>query len=241
MLKYREKLPYKEKCILFGWNSEAWYRVLNKTDAFTAIKAKRALRVLEIGAGNLSACSLIFSREAKSITIGFWDDTARSQLNEQVNEYTSLYPNLNCNISKIDATDFIGKYDVIIMKSVMGGVFRNNSDAPLAINTRLQEIVRHHTNYGGYLITLDNGEGFFHPISKFFGSRCNNWYFAKPSDFIDYAEQTSFGFFSIFSFSTRLGTLGRILDRVTYNLDIFIGIFTKTSPTIICSVYRNRD
>jgi len=238
MFKYDEKLTYRKKCMLFGWNSDAWYRVLEKTEAFRVLKAQKGLRILEIGAGTHSACSLIFSRAAESINIGYWDDTARPHLNALINEYTSNYCDVNCSLIKTDINDLPGKYDIIIMKSVLGGIFRNCSDTPLAINNCLKYIVTENLNHGGYLITLDNGEGGLHPISKIFGSRRNNWYFVKTSDFIGYAEQTSFGCLSLFSFGTRMGEFGRILDRVTYFMDIFIGKITKVSPTVICTVYR---
>jgi len=53
---------------------------------------------------------------------------------------------------------------------------------------------------------------FFEGAFSKLGARKNKWRFFRPEDFIDSSCQYTFGFLSCFSFETRIGAIGKILD-----------------------------
>ncbi|MDB3899663.1 hypothetical protein N9338_03545, partial [Luminiphilus sp.] len=71
-----------------------------------------------------------------------------------------------------------------------------------------------------------------------FGGRKNHWRFFRKSELNGAIRQTEFGVISSFSFETRLGYVGYILDNyVIYPLDVMLFKFWRYNPTVIVSVF----
>ena len=135
-----------------------------------------------------------------------------------------------------DMTDINGHYDLIIAKSVLGGIFRNNESNIEDVNKLIQKILEKNINHGGMLILEDNGKSFFEKMLVNFGSRKNNWRFFNASDFKNPDQQFTFGFLSCFSYETRFGFFGTFIDYMLYISDLLLSKVTN-HPTVILTVF----
>lgn len=225
----------------FGWNWRSWSHPVLKSQILSEkLSSGRKLTVLEIGAGQLSILSTMFYLVATKIDVGAFGPENVGALRAMIekNEYLSDVPEVN--VKHVDIFNIEGKYDVIIMKSVLGGVFRS----PTSINS-MNEVIKgiseKNLRSDGCLITIDNGRSSFEYFLRNIGSRRNNWNYFEKSSFWDTDEQHGFGVLSVGSFSSRFGIFGSICDFLIFCADLILFQFWKFKPTIICSIWKNRN
>lgn len=220
----------------FGWSGNAWRNAFKKSARIREVLERKKLKILEIGAGRYSQVAYEFDNTCSDITIGYYLQDDKSHLIEHL-DYMSRVHDLKSTytISLSDLFQINDQYDVIIMKSVLGGVFRNNFSVA---NSFCEKIVDDNLNVGGILISIDNAKSAFEPVLKNFGARKNKWHYIVKEDLNCADEQTCFGFFSSFALSTRLGIVGALLEDILYVIDRFIFLFQKSKHTVICSVFR---
>ena len=84
---------------------------------------------------------------------------------------------------------------------------------------------------------LDNGQSFFEVALSRFGFRKNKWRYLQTKDFYNSPKQYTFGFLTRFSFESRFGFFGGVIDSILYFFDIFLSKLTN-HPTVILTVYR---
>ena len=110
--------------IAFKWNPRLWSTALKRTECYHKLMSKKRMSILEVGAST-SIVSLIFDATDSDIIVGCWQKT---QLNEAKLTLGSL-SNLQSKytVTQVDAFKIVGKFDVIIMKSVLGGLFRTHN------------------------------------------------------------------------------------------------------------------
>lgn len=225
------------RCI--GWNSRTWAVPTSKILDKTGLLERKNLKVLELGAGRASSLGVLFLRNANEVTISYFDKSNY----EQVAECIDTFPKDQSATYKLQLVQasilgLRGTYDVIIMKSVLGGVFR--TDQPEQnINGFLETIVANNLTENGVLITIDNGLPFYARLINNLGARGARWRFFKPHAFSGASVQSCFGLFGAFSIKMRLGYLGELLEGLTYCADsILCGVYKK-APTVIASAYFN--
>ena len=214
----------------FGWSAQAWARPFRK-----AVEGLKPLSVLEIGASDISAISLNFMDVSEIVTVSSYPETLSVKTRRK---WAQIYPNhSNINFRSMSVHQVDGSYDLIIMKSVLGGVCRSSKvDCHMEI---VRKLVSSNLNDGGALITLDNGSSIMEKILGGFGARANNWRFYKAKDFTDYTDQFVFGLISAFTFQSRMGQIGKIFDTIMYWLDRAFELTCKGfSPTVIVTVYH---
>ena len=221
---------------LFGWNSKAWMNPFLR--ALNDFQIPENATILEIGAGSKSAISLFFINGKRNITVTTCPENQVEFVNEFVKNFTNSFDDsvtVDCRF--IDHIS--GHYDLIIMKSVLGGLYRTNRFDSRDPEEALLGLVANNLNPDGLLITLDNGATIFERLIRKFGARKNHWRFFLPSDFKCFTRQYQFGIFSCFSLTTRIGGVGVILENIIYEIDLFILKFVKKyRPSVIVSVYR---
>lgn len=220
----------------FGWNGNAWRTAFESSILIKEASKRKNLKILEVGAGRHSQVAYEFDNTSSEITIGYYLRNDKVKLVEHL-DYMSRVYRLESNY-KILVTDLFlinDHYDIIIMKSVLGGVFRNNFSVA---NSFCEKIVQDNLNAGGILISVDNGKSLFEPVLKNFGARKNKWHYLVKKDLYSANEQTCFGFFSSFALSTRLGGIGAVIEYILYVMDRFIYQFQKSNHTVICSVFK---
>ena len=225
---------------VLGWNARSWsstlFRAINQNNISTS-------NILEIGAGHLSAISLLFYKEAEKINISYYPDQYNKDrlyiLENTIKEIKNLDEcTAKVLLSDMSIYEISGTYDLIIMKSVLGGIFRGEKEEKKA-EPLIMKLISKNLNKNGSLITIDNGETIFEKYIKNFGARRGNWKMFKKSDFPLAKKQYVFGFFSIFSFTTRIGLIGQYLDDLLYFFyTIIFKIFKIKNPSIILSYYK---
>ena len=224
----------------FGWNYKAW------DNPFSRLKLDflaSDMRILEIGASRYSITSLAFDGIVDEIVIGYYHEQEKVYLENYLERVQRFYPLQSIYVlQKVDAFDVVGNFNLILMKSVLGGLMRTNESDFQMVDDLIKMLVRDNLKINGALITLDNGKPFFHHLIKYFGARKNNWRYFIKSDFKNFDEQHSFGTFSAFSLGTRLGSVGSFIDNyILYLVDVFVGTVFSSKPTVIATMYRKRN
>ena len=213
-----------------GWSKKSWFRPLKD---FEADNQKFYGSSLEIGASEYSTLAPFLLTLSKNISIGYYECDVIS-LQKKLMEF-----NCDAELLYVDMANIIGKYDLIIAKSVLGGLFREDETNIEEVNGFIDKIIRNNLNAEGVLLLLDNGQSFFEGALSRFGARKNKWRYFQVKDFHNPNpyKQYTFGFLSSFSFESRLGSFGRVFDNIAYFFDIFFSKFTN-HPTVILTVYR---
>ena len=222
--------------LAFGWNYKSWshaFRVCNFQLPY------RLDRILEIGASRHSMVSLIFDGLASEIVISYYTGEQREGIEQYLASVRKKY-HLKSKyvLEQADATTVEGSFDIVIMKSVLGGLFRQKSSTISDATCFIGSLVSRAVKPKGLLISIDNGKSILEPALSRFGARKNQWRFFSKSELNGAIRQTEFGVISSFSFETRLGYVGYILDNyVIYPLDLILFKFWRYHPTVIVSVF----
>ena len=223
--------------LAFGWNYKSWSHAF-KVSNFQL--PNRLDRILEIGASRYSMVSLIFDGLADEIVISYYSENQREGVERYLASVRLRYKlKSKYVLEQIDATRVEGDFDIVIMKSVLGGLFRHDrssiSDATDFIGNLLSRTVKPE----GLLISIDNGKSILErPLSRF-GARSYKWRYFRKSELNRAISQAEFGVISSFSFENRLGYVGYILDNyVIYPLDLILFKFWRYNPTVIVSVFN---
>jgi len=215
-----------------GWSRKAWFKPLKD---FQQDDQNMYEHSLEIGASEHSTLAPFLFEVSKKVSIGYYECDVMSLQKKLIK--------LNCNKELLfaDITNISGKYDLIIAKSVLGGVFREDKSNLEEVNSLIRNIISHNLNSGGALLLLDNGKSFFEKVLSIFGARKNKWRYFQSKDFRNPKpyKQYTFGFLTCFSFEFRLGLFGRALDNILYLCDKFLSKYTNY-PTVILTVYRKK-
>ncbi len=223
----------------FGWNTDTWQKTFLSSDEVQNTLVRKNLNILEIGAGKYSQVAYEFDKTISNITIGFYDENAEHHIQFALDRNKENF-NLasNYTISYTDALNLHGKFDVIIMKSVLGGLFRN--DAFTHAENFCLDLVKNNLNQNGILITIDHGRSLFERFIRKFGARKNNWHFMTLDELSLSDEKMGFGVVSFFAPSTRFKYIGAFLEKVSYYLDCVMFPLIKSYPTVICSIYLKK-
>lgn len=109
----------------FGWNGKAWRTTFENSKLVKEALDRRKLKILEIGAGRYSQVAYEFDITCSEITIGYYRPSDKVHLMDHFGYMSREYDLESCyTISPTDLFRIQDKYDVIIMKSVLGGVFQ---------------------------------------------------------------------------------------------------------------------
>ncbi len=201
----------------FGWSARAWAQPWH---AF--LRAHPNLRVgdaLEVGAGARSSLVPLLLPLAKRVECSTFD-VATLPAVQALNARRLTADEQACvRYTRQDVTALQGQWDLIVLKSVLGGVHRVHDSTLADVHATIARAVRANLNPGGLLLTLDNGRTALEPLLRHVGARRNGWRFFAREDFPPAHERFSFGVLSIASATTRLGAAGRLIDAGLYGLD----------------------
>ncbi len=222
---------------VFGWNVEAWSRPF--LSALADFPLREPADILEIGAGSYSAVGLFFRGRGNRVNVTTYPEANVPGLQALVQRQGGADAG-EVRVGCMSAREVTGRYDLVVMKSVLGGLFREGSGSSAEANALLARIVATNLKPGGLLVTLDNGATAIEPLFARFGARANRWRYFTPGDFTGYARQYGFGLLSSFSLVTRLGRAGRPIEHLLYLLDAAIFRLVRIArPSVIVTVYRS--
>ena len=223
-----------------GWSTKSWFYPFKKV--FNEFTLPKKIKVLELGAGEYSAISLLLLSKDTQLDVTTYEESKIAKVElliDQINDIKSLKKNIT--VSCMSAKKIVGYYDVIIMKSVLGGIFRLNTSQNNDADNLLKNICENHLNKNGILISMDNGKTILERLFSNFGARKNDWRYFLPSDFLNADKKFYFGFLSNFSFVTRFGKIGHSFDDILFIIDKFIfRNFKVKKPSIIVSIYQKK-
>ena len=201
----------------FGWSARAWARPWR---AF--VRAHPGLRVrdaLEVGAGPRSSLVPLLLPLAERVECSAFDATTLPAVQALNASRLGAGEQARVRYTRQDVRALHGRWDLIVLKSVLGGVHRVHDSALADVHASIARLVDGHLNPGGLLVTLDNGRTLLEPLLRHAGARRNGWRFLKADDFPPAHERFSFGVLSVASAATRLGAAGRLIDDGLYALD----------------------
>lgn len=204
----------------FGWNERAWARPVR---AF--LNDRPGLHVgsaLEIGADRYSSLSPMLTYLADTVTCSYFNPEAAAAIKMRND---AVLPGNQIAYAFADMTALSGRWDMIVSKSVLGGIFRTHNSTQADINALIERLVHDHLHPGGYLVLIENGRSLFEPLLQHSGARKNHWRFFRRGDLPAPAAHYSFGVASSFALSTRLGVVGRWLENLMYALDVILSPF----------------
>ena len=226
--------------LAFGWNYRSWSHAF-KVSSFQL--PNRLDRILEIGASRKSMVSLMFDGLAREIVISYYTDDQREGVEQYLASVRQRYHLKSTYVlEQIDATSVKGSFDIVIMKSVLGGLFPYDRSTISDATDFIGSLVSRTVKPEGLLISIDNGKSILERAFSRFGARKYHWRFFRKSELNRAIRQTEFGVISNFSFETRLGYVGYILDNyVIYPLDLILFQFWRYNPTVIVSVFNTHD
>ena len=212
-----------------GWSKNSWHKPLKDfVEGNPSIKFSHSL---EIGASEDGTLAPFIKELSNKVTVGYFQCDV-IKLNNNLSRL-----NIENESEYVDMTEINGKYDLIIAKSVLGGIFREGKSGVNDVNEFINNILKNNIKQGGMLILLDNGKSYFEKKLSNFGARKNNWRFFNSKDFIDPYQQYTFGFLSCFSLEQRYGFFGKFFDYTSYIFDLFLSKITN-HPTVILTVYK---
>lgn len=201
----------------FGWSARAWARPWR-----TFLRAHPNLRVgdaLEVGAGPRSSLAPLLLPLAERVECSAFDAAVLPEVQALNARRLDTAGQARVRYARQDVTALRGQWDLIVLKSVLGGVHRVHDSTLADVHATIRQVVDGHLNPGGLLLTLDNGRTALEPLLRHAGARRNGWRFFAREDFPPAHERFSFGVFSIASAATRLGATGRFIDEALYGLD----------------------
>jgi hypothetical protein len=218
----------------FGWSARAWAAPWRQfVQAHSGLHVRSAL---EVGAGARSSLTPLLLQLAEWVECSAFDVAALPAIRAMNVRRLTAKGRERVRYSRQDVRRLQGCWNLIVLKSVLGGVHRVHNSSLADVHATLSGIVREHLEPGGLLVTLDNGRTALEPLLTRFGARRNGWRFFRRGDFPPADACYGFGAVSAFSAATRLGWLGRRIDDALYGLDCLLTPFTRRDAGA-CAVY----
>lgn len=162
-----------------GWNRKLWADALEF--ALSQLPEDISGRsVVELGASRYSSLAPIFASGGADVVCSHYGSTRGEIEAGQLGLVTRKHGLQPIPVVEIDVNDLSGVYDIIALKSVLGGLCRGNDYA------RLRGIFRQlldHLSPQGSIVTVDNGHvSSLQRLRKLRGAGRNNWtYFRAES------------------------------------------------------------
>lgn len=209
-----------------GWSARAWLRVWR--GVMQGMGDWRGESALEVGAGVHSSLAPLLLEHAQRVECSALDAATLPVL--QARHAALLAPEEAARISTSvqDVRALRGRWDCIVMKSVLGGLFRmGDADGLAHMHALIAHLRREHLTEGGWLISLDNGRTALEPLLAGFGARRNGWRFFAAGDFPPAQVACGFGTLGAFSAATRLGAVGHAVDDALYAVDYALAPLTQ--------------
>lgn len=201
----------------FGWSARAWAAPWRQfVQAYGGAPVRSAL---EVGAGAQSSLAPLLLPLAAQVECSAFDAAALPLIQARHERLLPPGEARRIRVTRQDLRRLQGRWDWIVLKSVLGGVHRVHDSTLADLQATLAEIVRDHLQPGGLLVTLDNGRTLFEPLLAHFGARRNGWRLFQRGDFPPADACYGFGAVSAFSAATRLGWLGQRIDDALYGID----------------------
>lgn len=224
-----------------GWNRKLWADAVEF--ALERISNKfQGLSALEIGAGEFSSLAPIFKSHNVDIICSYYGADNRERIRSgNLRRVQKKHAIGDIPLSNQDAFDLKGKYDLIILKSVLGGLARGED------YQRIKDIIDgilSHLNEGGLLISIDNQSNpFANCFRKKFGAGKNLWTYLDRDRFSTLVQdrivfQKGFGYVNFAHFNIRGYNLEYVNNFLYYVDKVIIRIFCPKANAVLVTILR---
>jgi hypothetical protein len=206
-----------DRSACFGWSARAWAYPWGEF-----VRAHPDLRVadaLEIGAGAQSSLAPLLLDLAQRVECSVYDVATLPAVQSLHARLLDADSQARVRYTRQDVRALQGRWDLIVMKSVLGGVHRVHDSSLADVCAMLSDIVQNHLQPGGLLVTLDNGRTVLEPLLARWGARRNGWRFFRRGDLPPAQAHYSYGVLGVASAATRWGRWGARIDDLLYWCD----------------------
>ena len=219
----------------FGWSARAWS---HPWGAFLREHAGwRGRSGLEIGSGVHSSLAPLMLALVQQVECSAHVADSLPMIEARNSALLPAADAKRIRYTVRDLRALRGQWDLIVMKSVLGGVYRTQEASLADVHANVGRLIDQHLTPGGLLVTLDNGRTWLEPLWARFGARRNGWRVFSRGDLPTPDAMYGFGVLGGFSAATRLGAVGRLIDDVLYVADRVLSPLTRRHA-VLMHVYR---
>jgi len=205
-----------------GWNRKVWADAIEFAIAALPFDL-HGKKVLEIGASDRSTIAPVFAAMGAQAFCSYYQKVAGFIENGQLKYVRAKYglgdiPVFAANIAAIE-----GRFDVIVMKSVLGGVCRNEDYD--AIRSIIGKLMKNNVAEGGVILTFDNGYiAPFRALRRRLGTGGHSWNYFESAKFARALSSFShvtqgFGYLNVASATLQLGRNAEFVNTAVYYAD----------------------
>jgi hypothetical protein len=225
-----------------GWNRKTWADAVE----FAVSQLPERLdgkKVLEIGAGKYSSIAPIFARKGANLLCSYYGQHQQDIENGQLQIVVAKYGLEKIPVEQRDVYNLQETYDIIVLKSVLGGICRNENygKLKLVIDRLLKENVRQ----GGYIVSLDNGHvRLFTRLRNLWGAAKNEWTYFSRNKLLEslpnYDIQVrGFGFINVGAAKFLLHRNIEFVNHIIYFIDkIVLMLIDPEDRAVLSTVIR---
>jgi hypothetical protein len=226
-----------------GWNRKLWADALEFA-VWNLPEDIAGKRVLEVGASRYSSIAPVFASQGANVVCSHYGQTSeeieRGQLGFVIRRYgLGKIPIVELDINDLDVT-----YDIIALKSVLGGLCRGGDYQRLG--TIIDELLRHIED-DGFIVTLDNGYvALFEKLRKIRGAGGSNWGYFKEQDFVSALAHhdirlKGFGFMNFGAATFLFKRDLEIVNDMMYLLDkVLLRVVKPNEHAVLATVIAKR-
>ena len=226
-----------------GWNRRIWADALE----FAVSRLPDNLHgksVLEIGASPNSALAPLFSAMGADVVCSCYGPRKSHIEDGQLKTICDRYGLRRVPVVEMDAHNISEIYDLIVMKSVLGGICRRNDY--VAIRTLVSKLAAHLTQ-SGRIITLDNG--YLRPlqaIRRTLGTGGQTWTYIRKERLQStlsgfHVTTRGFGLLNCASATPMLGTKFEVINDLAHTADELIGRLSRREGYAVLATVIERS
>jgi hypothetical protein len=232
-----DKRALMEDCI--GWNRKTWADALEF--AVSGLPGDlHGKTVLEVGAGRSSTLAPLFSSMGADVVCSCYGPRKADIEDGQLRTIRGKYRLRQACVVEMNAYDISDVYDLIVLKSVLGGICRNNDYA--AIRSLVSRMADHLTK-SGRIITLDNG--YMKPLESLrpvLGTGGHSWTYIQKDRLRDalsglHVTIRGFGLLNCMSAAAILGAKFEVINDVVHMADgLIFRLFRSEGCAVLATV-----
>ena len=142
-----------------GWNRKTWADAVEY--ALSQLPERLdGKKVLEIGASPYSSMCPIFASKGADVLCSYYGGGEQQYTRHNIENGRLLFVEDKYHMAKISVEErniynLQGTYDSIVMKSVLGAIFRNDDYEGLRL--AMDRLLKENVNQGGFIVSFDNG------------------------------------------------------------------------------------
>jgi hypothetical protein len=227
-----------------GWNRKLWADALEFAlrNLPEDIAGKR---VLEVGASKYSSIAPVFASQRANVVCSYYGQTSEEIERGRLDFVVRKYGLRKIPVVELDINDLTGAYDIIVLKSVLGGLCRGGDYQRLRMIT---DDLLSHVEEDGFIVTIDNGYvALFEQLRKMRGAGRNDWTYFKRNNFVSTLAHRDVRIkgFGFINFGTATFLFKRDLEIVNdlmYFLDkVLVRVLKPNERAVLATVIAKRS